>query len=198
MMTVPRPFPTLAALAAVLAFSGCDAPAPEPDLGPGAPEATEGVETPGTPEAPDTSFARPHGYEATEAPVRVWFSRGDSLVAAPRPGMEREVRLALESLVGGPTAEERSRGLSSWFGEETRNVVGDVRLESDRLVVDFQGVLPSLIPGAGSSAGSEVLLGALDSTVFQFGQVHAVEYRLEGSCAAFWEWLQRECVVVRR
>jgi hypothetical protein len=108
------------------------------------------------------------------------------------------VRLALESLVAGPTAEERSRGLSSWFGDETRDVIGGVRTEGDRLVVDFRADLPTLIPGAGSSAGSEVLLAALDSTVFQFGTVDAVEYRLEGSCPAFWEWLQRECVVVRR
>lgn len=133
-----------------------------------------------------------------DAPVRVWFLSGEALVPVARPGEEATVRSALESLVAGPTAEERGRGLSSWFGEPTRDVVSDVRVEGDRVVVDFRESLPTLIPGAGSSAGSEVLLAALDSTVFQFPAVDAVEYRLAGSCEAFWEWLQRECVVVRR
>ena len=55
-----------------------------------------------------------------------------------------------------------------------------------------------LIPNATSSAGSEQLLSSLDSTVFRVPNVTAVEYRLNGSCDAFWEWLQRGCTVVRR
>jgi hypothetical protein len=34
--------------------------------------------------------------------------------------------------------------------------------------------------------------------VFQFDWVRSVEYRLDGSCDAFWEWLQRSCQVVTR
>ncbi len=136
--------------------------------------------------------------ETTDAPVRVWFLRGEALTPAPRPDADRTVRSALESLVAGPAAEERRAGLTSWFGDDTRNALRDVRTEADRVIVDFDETLPQLIPGAGSSAGSEVLLGALDSTVFQFPGVAAVEYRLGGSCDAFWEWLQRECGVVRR
>lgn len=108
------------------------------------------------------------------------------------------LRAALDSLVAGPPVEEREHGWTSWFGEATRGTVREVRLDDGAAVVDFQGSLPRLIPGAGSSAGSEALLAELDSTVFQFGSVRSVEYRLEGSCDAFWEWLQRECAVVTR
>lgn len=135
----------------------------------------------------------------TEAgPVQVWFVQGEELVPVERPAAERSLRSALESLLAGPTAEERARGLTSWFGDETRTAVRGVQTTGRSAVVDFAPSLPSLIPGAGSSAGSEVLLGALDSTVFQFPDVDAVYYRLGGSCEAFWGWLQRECVVVRR
>lgn len=149
--------------------------------------------------APDRAQRAPveAGPDAS-APVRVWLTRGEALVAVPRPGVEPSLRSALEALVAGPTAEERRRGLSSWFGDETRDVLRDTRVASGRAVVDFRSSLPRLIPGAGSSAGSEVLLGALDSTTFQFPGIEAVEYRLNGSCEAFWAWLQRECTVVRR
>lgn len=184
-------------LAALAALAGCDAPTPDPT-----PSADTAVEDPvDTSEAvgPDTASDTASGSaEGTDAPVRVWFVRGDGLVPAPRPAADRTVRSALESLVAGPTSEERREGLSSWFGDDTRNVLREVRSEGDRVIVDFDESLPQLIPGAGSSAGSEVLLGALDSTVFQFPEVAAVEYRMGGSCDAFWEWLQRECIVIRR
>lgn len=131
------------------------------------------------------------------APVRVWFTRGESLTPVARPDAE-SLREALETLLAGPTAAERSRGLDSWFSEETRGALREVRMDDGRALIDFDASLPSMIPGAGSSTGSAMLLGALDSTVFQFPSVDAVEYRLEGSCDAFWEWLQRQCEVVRR
>lgn len=136
--------------------------------------------------------------EWAEDAVRVWFTLGDSLVAVPRPEAGDSLRGALEALLAGPTASERSRGLDSWFGDETRGMLREVRREGGRAVVDFRGSLPSAIPGAGSSAGGRVLLGALDSTVFQFPAIQRVEYRVEGSCDAFWEWLQRECAVATR
>lgn len=129
--------------------------------------------------------------------VRVWYRRGEEPVAVPRAVGGTPLTTALHELVAGPTLEERERGLTSWFSDSTRRVLRRVRLEEGFLVVDFVD-LPTLIPGASSSAGSQALLMSLDSTVFQFDAVDSVEYRLSGSCAAFWEWLQRECAVVRR
>ncbi len=60
------------------------------------------------------------------------------------------------------------------------------------------GDLRPLIPNASTSAGSEMLLAQLGATVFQFPTVASVEYRIEGSCDAFFEWLQRGCEVIER
>lgn len=204
-----RRVPALALITLLVALGGCDAPSPgstgsvddsaegamDTVTYPSADSATEDPIDSSETAGADTASASP---AMTDAPVRVWFLRGEALAPTPRPAVDRTVRSALESLVAGPTAEERREGLTSWFGDDTRNVLRDVRSEADRVIVDFDGSLPQLIPGAASSAGSEVLLGALDSTVFQFPGVAAVEYRMEGSCDAFWEWLQRECMVVRR
>lgn len=141
------------------------------------------------------------GAAAPELPgertVRVWYAREERPVAVERRVEETAPGAALQALVAGPTAAERAAGLSSWFSDSTRDVIREVRLEDGFLVADFTG-LPALIPGASSSAGSGALLQGLDSTAFQFPAVDSVEYRLDGSCEAFWEWLQRDCRVVRR
>jgi hypothetical protein len=129
--------------------------------------------------------------------VQVWFSVDEQPVPAQRQVGGAPLDGALRALVVGPTPEERADGMRSWFSVDTRGVLRRVRAEDGDVVVDFQD-LPTLIPGASSSAGSEQLLMALDSTVFQFDWVRSVEYRLDGSCDAFWEWLQRSCQVVTR
>lgn len=132
-----------------------------------------------------------------EATVEVWFARGESPVAVERRVPSATPAAALRALVAGPTAEERAAGLGSWFSDSTAGSLSGVEWQDGFLVVSFRG-LSGRIPGAGSSAGSSHLLAALDSTVFHFPGVDSVEYRLDGSCGAFWEWLQRECRVVRR
>jgi hypothetical protein len=129
--------------------------------------------------------------------VQVWFSRGETPVAQDRRVAGAPLDGAIRALVLGPTQEERADGIHSWFSTETRHVIRRIRTEDGAVMVDFRD-LPQLIPGASTSAGSQQLLTALDSTVFQFDWVESVEYQLDGSCEAFWEWLQRECQVVTR
>jgi hypothetical protein len=129
--------------------------------------------------------------------VEVWFSVNEEPVPARRRVGGAPLDGALRALVVGPTEAERADGMHSWFSEETRGVLRRVRAENGQVVLDFRD-LPDLIPNASTSAGSRDLLMSLDSTVFQFDWVESVEYRLDGSCDAFWEWLQRECHVVTR
>lgn len=148
---------------------------------------------------PDTEGEAAPGTEqgTGEETVRVWFRRGEVPVSVERTVADPDPEAALSALVVGPTARERAAGLTSWFSDSTAGALQGVREQDGLLVVDFRG-LDRLIPGAGSSAGSAALLGSLDSTVFQFPSVDSVEYRLGGSCEAFWAWLQRECERVTR
>jgi hypothetical protein len=43
-----------------------------------------------------------------------------------------------------------------------------------------------------------MLLMELDGTVFGVPGVRAVEYRVDGSCERFWNWLQYDCHAVER
>jgi len=159
-------------------------------------------------------------FSRDEETVTVFFSRDEETVAvrrilegrtAPRGSeedpdgtrrspedVEADLEAALKELLRGPTAEEREDGISSWFSAETAHALLSARVDSQgNAVVDFHD-LASLIPAASASAGSAMLLAQLNATVFQHPPVLSVEYRVDGSCDAFWNWLQYDCQVLTR
>lgn len=108
------------------------------------------------------------------------------------------LRGALERLLDGPEVPDPSGASPSWFTPATAGALRSAVVDpAGRAVVDF-GDLRPLIPNASSSAGSAALLDELNDVVFGFPEVRSVEYRMEGSCAVFWEWLQYECHIVER
>ncbi|HEX7165545.1 MAG TPA: Gmad2 immunoglobulin-like domain-containing protein [Acidimicrobiales bacterium] len=133
---------------------------------------------------------------AGQMEVKAYFTcdaseSGNPLRAVYRAQPERAdvLRAALEVLLAGPTAEERAAKLDSWFSDATRDMLRSVAITDGNVIVDFDDFRP-VIPNASASAGSDLLLSQLDATVFQFRSVASVEYRIEGSCADFPEWLQ--------
>lgn len=104
---------------------------------------------------------------------------------------------AFEFLVAGPTSGEKTDGYSSWFSAKTAGTVRSVELHDGLLVVDFDNFIET-IANAGTSCGSVSLLAELNGTAFQFADVDAVTYEIEGSCETFFNWLQRGCVIYPR
>ena len=107
------------------------------------------------------------------------------------------VRTTFKELLKGPTDAEKAAGLISWFSGATAGAITGVAGVGGEYTVDFTG-LNMLIPNASTSAGSQMLMSQLNSTVFQFDFVQSVGYTLDGNCAAFWEWLQMGCHTVSR
>ncbi len=133
-------------------------------------------------------------------PVLVVFTRDERPVGVMRPGTTASpgVRSALEWLVRGPTPDERAAGIQSWFSDGTAGALRSVAVDSaGNATVDFQD-LRRLIPNASTSTGSAMLLQELQGTVFQFPEIESVEFRIDGSCELFWEWLQYGCHAVQR
>ncbi|MFO7894893.1 MAG: GerMN domain-containing protein [Longimicrobiales bacterium] len=121
-------------------------------------------------------------------------------VPRPRavPAETDALSMALEELLKGPTrADEATGPLYSWFSGETAGMLRRVTLTDGFAVVEFEDLRP-VIPNASTSAGSTMLLGQLEATVFQFPEVRRVEFRIDGSCEAFMAWLQRGCVPLPR
>jgi hypothetical protein len=105
--------------------------------------------------------------------------------------------VALQALLAGPTEEERAEGITSFFSEETAGLLAAVEMTGDSVMVDFHDLAP-VIPNASSSAGSFFFLSELAGTLFALPGIRVVEYRMEGSCEAFWNFLQRDCQAVER
>jgi hypothetical protein len=104
-----------------------------------------------------------------------------------------ELEASLRDVVRGPTQAERDAGAQSWFSEKTANALKSVTMDAaGHAMVDFED-LRTLIPNASSSAGSEMLLRELNTAVFAFPSVNSVEYRINGSCDVFGEWIQVGC-----
>jgi hypothetical protein len=117
-------------------------------------------------------------------------------------GVERRVgegsgvlRSALEEQLVGPSAGERARGLFSQFTPEAGGLLRGVTIADGTAVVDFDDRMRTELSAVSTSAGGLGFLDQLDATVFQFPTVERVEYRLDGSCEAFYEWLQSACEV---
>ena len=101
---------------------------------------------------------------------------------------------AIEVLLGGPNADERAPGVRSPFSPATAGVpVSTTITPAGLAVVDLDPSLAAILTDASTAAASEQVLRELDATVFQFDSVTAAEYRLGGSCDAFFGWLQRSC-----
>ncbi len=133
-----------------------------------------------------------------EPTVQAFFHMAeDSVVPVPRRVPGRTLAAALRMELRGPTVGERARGLYSWFSPATATLLRSAVVADGHAVVDF-GKLNAAVPGASSSAGSLQLLGELNRVVFQFPEIQSVEYRIDGSCDAFWNWLQRACHTVPR
>jgi spore germination protein GerM len=126
--------------------------------------------------------------------------QADSAVGELRPSSQPasrnvsvELEAALRDVVRGPSEAEREAGAQSWFSEKTANAFKSVTMDAaGHVMVDFED-LRTLIPNASSSAGSQMLLRELNATVFAFPSVKSVEYRINGSCDAFGEWIQVGC-----
>lgn len=142
----------------------------------------------------------PDDDSAPTPSLTVHFSRGESTAPVTREAPPDGVTLeaALRQLLRGPTPSERAAGIHSWFSDTTAGALRSAVIDdAGRAIVDFAD-LRALIPNASTAAGSGILLRELNGTVFELPSVQSVEYRIEGSCARFFEWLQYSCEVVTR
>ena len=109
--------------------------------------------------------------------------------SVPADQVGSPLRFALVQLMAGPTEQERSDGLSSFWSNH-QQLLRSVRIVNEtRAVVDFDDAV-SEIPNIGTSTGGKMFGDELDATVFQFRKVQKIVYTLEGNCEAFTEIFQ--------
>lgn len=115
----------------------------------------------------------------------------------PQMQPQEQLEAALQQLVRGEHAGALADG-ESWFSPQTADVLKSAELDSaGNAIIDFADLRP-LIGNASSSEGSRILLNDLNTAVFSIPEVQTAEYRMEGSCELFGEWLQYGCLRITR
>lgn len=133
--------------------------------------------------------------------LRVFYHCGSGSVPNPDTFVYREVPRTdlvltntLEQMVAGPEPSEAALGYQSMFSEDTSRTFASVTINSGTAIIDFTGL--ETMDNLSTATASEFFLANLNANVFQFDTISGVEYRLGGSCDAFYALLQRECIVV--
>jgi hypothetical protein len=125
----------------------------------------------------------PGPWPATRAPRAVTASADPAILLGE----------AVAELLGGPDAAEQSAGFSSPFSPATQGLLLSATIGPDgTAVLDVAPALASVL-AAPTSSDAQQILRSLDGTVQQFASVTGAEYRLGGSCAAFFAWLGQGC-----
>lgn len=156
--------------------------------------------------APSCVAEEPGPLGEGQSVVTVLFEcNGDSLfpdVSVPvmrhTPTMSNRATEILEALLAGPTDAERAAGFTLFFGQDGagEGALRGVTISAGRATVDFTDAI--LINNASTSTGSQYFLTELSANLFQLEDIDVIEYRVEGSCEAFWNWLQGDCTLIRR
>ncbi len=125
--------------------------------------------------------------------LRVFYTCGnasvptaDSFVYRLVPQTPRVLGATLSQLVKGPTNAEEELGFRSVFTIADASAVDSVSLSAGEAVIDFVS-LPEITDLAADDAA--FFVANLNANVFQYATIRSVEYRIGGSCAAFWAHL---------
>jgi hypothetical protein len=159
-----RTLAALLGLLAVIALAGCG---------------SQHAVSLGTPGSGATSTAAPEqtGTRSSNLSLEVWFSRDNGLVAVRRshPPTQLVATAAIHALLAGPTAGERSAGLTSAVPPGTR-LLG-IAIRDGLATVD----LTSEYQSGGGALSMQTRLGQVVYTLTQFPTVQQVRFRLDGS-----------------
>lgn len=124
------------------------------------------------------------------------LATGGTYVYRAVPPTDLVLTTTLKELVKGLEPDEAALGFKSPFPDDAEGSFVGVTISEGTAFLEFNA---SVFPdGADTPEGSQILLSTLNANVFKFDTIKAAEYRLGGSCDAFWQQLGASCEVVTR
>ncbi len=137
--------------------------------------------------------------------LRVFYPCGSNPLASGAVWVYRAVAptdlvltTTMKEMVNGLTEEEAGLGYRSPFPDTAPGsfLGATIDREESKAFLEFTtDVFPD---GVDTPEGAQVFLSTLNANVFQFSTINQVEYRLGGSCDAFWQQLGGSCDVITR
>jgi hypothetical protein len=135
--------------------------------------------------------------------VRVFYPCGGNDTANDQvyvyrviPKTDLVLTATLRELVKGLDQEEADLGFRSPFPPGAEGSFLGATIDSGTAFPEFTiDVFPD---GVDTPEGAQIFLSTLNANVFKFGTINAVQYRLGGSCDAFWQQLGSNCETITR
>ena len=157
---------------------------------------TSGVVTPAICSEPE-----PPGADSTV--VRVFYPCGGNdsandqvFVYRAIPETDLVLTATLREMVKGLDEDEAGLGFRSPFPEGAVGSFLGATIQDGTAFPEFTiDVFPE---GVDTPEGAQIFLSTLNANVFKFGTIDAVQYRLGGSCDAFWQQLGSNCETITR
>ncbi len=124
------------------------------------------------------------------------LATGGTFVYRAVPPTDLVLTAVLREVVTGMTAEEAALGFRSPFPDGAEgSSLGTTIVEGTAIPEFTIDVFPE---GVDTPEGAQIFLSTLNANIFQFDTINAIEYRLGGSCDAFWQQLGSSCQEVTR
>lgn len=124
------------------------------------------------------------------------IATGQAYVYRAIPKTDLVLTATLRELVNGLDEGERELGFRSPFPDEAQGAFLGASIEEGTAFLEFTtAVFPD---GVDTPEGAAIFLSTLNANVFKFDTIKAVQYRLSGSCDAFWQQLGSNCETITR
>jgi hypothetical protein len=137
---------------------------------------------------------RPPEVDSRLTVIEVYFTcgnravpTGDTFVYRAVPEQDDQMAATLRELLQGPSPREQAQGFRSVFSLRTARSLETVSVTRGEAIVDFSE-LPDVV-GLAAQEDAVFFVANLNANVFQYPAIDSIEYRLGGSCAAFWDHL---------
>jgi hypothetical protein len=135
--------------------------------------------------------------------LRVFYPCGPSDLATGQvwvyraiPKTDLVLTATLREMVKGVDTDEVALGFRSPFPEGAEGSSLGTSISDGTAYLEFSAaVFPE---GVDTPEGAQIFLSTLNANVFKFDTIQAVEYRLGGSCDAFWQQLGSNCQTITR
>ncbi|MDJ0664560.1 MAG: hypothetical protein QNJ75_08360 [Acidimicrobiia bacterium] len=136
--------------------------------------------------------------------LRVFFPCGGTDLARGTyvyrvvPATDLVLTTTMREMTAGLDLEETQLGFRNPLPASADGSFQGVSIVDGTAYIEF-GSNDILPPGVATIEGAQVFLSTLNANVFQFSSISAVEYRLNGSCDAFWQQIgAEECDPITR
>ena len=167
--------------------------------GPGATTTTsDGATTPGV-----CVDEEPGGGDSTI--LQIHYPCGSNQVATSGmwvyravPATDLVLTTTMREMVKGVDEAEVALGYRSPFPDGADGSFLGVTIDREQSKAFLEFTIDVFPDGVDTPEGAEIFLSTLNANVFQFDTVNRVEYRLGGSCDAFWQQLGGSCEVITR